>query len=121
MHEDYPPFDFDVSSEDDGAELHTSLRLNYPEDLERWKPLYKWFLAIPQLFVVAGLFVVACLGIIAVSSPCSSPGSIRKGSGSSSSVPTATRSGSRPTSVSSPINTRPSASPLELQADITHL
>jgi hypothetical protein len=65
MHEDYPPFDFDVSSEDDGAEPHTSLRLNYPEDLERWKPLYKWILAIPQLFVVAGLLVGACLAIIA--------------------------------------------------------
>jgi hypothetical protein len=30
MHEDYPPFDFDLSSEDDGAEPHTSLRLTYP-------------------------------------------------------------------------------------------
>jgi hypothetical protein len=65
MHGDYPPFDFDLSSEDDGVEPHTSLRLNYPEDLERWKPLYKWFLAIPQFFVLAGLFVVACLGIVA--------------------------------------------------------
>jgi len=65
MHEDYPPFDFDLSSEDDGVEPHTSVRLTYPEDLERWKPLYKWFLAIPQLFVVAGLFVLACLGIVA--------------------------------------------------------
>ena len=65
MHEDYPPFDFEPSSEDDGLEAHTSLRLSYPEHLERWKPLYKWFLAIPQYFVVAGLFIVACLGIIA--------------------------------------------------------
>ena len=52
MHEDYPPFDFDLSSEDDGVEPHTSLRLTYPEHLERWKPLYKWFLAIPQYVVV---------------------------------------------------------------------
>jgi Domain of unknown function (DUF4389) len=65
MHEDYPPFDFDLSSEDDGVEPHTSLRLSYPEHLDRWKPLYKWFLAIPQYFVLAGLFIVACLGIIA--------------------------------------------------------
>ncbi len=64
MHEDYPPFDFTLSSEDDGQEPHTSLRLAYPEQLERWKPLYKWFLAIPQYFVLAGLFVAACLGII---------------------------------------------------------
>jgi hypothetical protein len=65
MHEDYPPFDFEPSSEDDGLEAHTSLRLTYPEHLKRWKPLYKWFLAIPQYFVLAGLFIVACLGIIA--------------------------------------------------------
>lgn len=65
MHEDYPPFDFEPSSEDDGLEVHTSLRLTYPEHLERWKPLYKWFLAIPQYFVLAGLFIAACLGIIA--------------------------------------------------------
>ncbi len=65
LHEDYPPFDFELSSEDDGVEPHTSLRLSYPEHLERWKPLYKWFLAIPQYFVLAGLFIVACLGIVA--------------------------------------------------------
>ena len=64
MHEDYPPFDFDLSSEDDGMEPHTSLRLIYPEHLERWKPLYKWFLAIPQYFVLAALFVAAGVGII---------------------------------------------------------
>ena len=64
MHEDYPPFDFDLSSDDDGLESHTSLRLIYPEDLERWKPLYKWFLAIPQYFVLAALFVTACTGIV---------------------------------------------------------
>jgi hypothetical protein len=65
MHEDYPPFDFTLPSEDDGQEPHTSLRLAYPERLERWKPLYKWFLAIPQYFVLAGLFVAACLGVVA--------------------------------------------------------
>jgi hypothetical protein len=64
MHEDYPPFDFDLTSEDDGLEVHTSLRLAYPEHLARWKPLYKWFLAIPQFFVLIGLFIVAFLGII---------------------------------------------------------
>ncbi len=64
MHEDYPPFDFDLSSDDDGMESHTSLRLIYPEHLERWKPLYKWFLAVPQYFVLAALFVAACVGIV---------------------------------------------------------
>jgi len=65
MHEDYPPFDFDLSSEDDGAEPHTSLRLTYPGHLQRWQPLYKWFLAIPQYFVLAGLAIAAALGLIA--------------------------------------------------------
>ena len=65
MHEDYPPFDFDLSSEDDGAEPHTSLRLTYPGHLQRWQPLYKWFLAIPQYFVPAGLAIAAGLGLIA--------------------------------------------------------
>jgi len=65
MHEDYPPFDFDLTSEDDRMEPHTSLGLTYPEHLNRWKPLYKWFLAIPQYFVVAGLFALAFLGLMA--------------------------------------------------------
>jgi hypothetical protein len=65
MHEDYPPFDFTLSSEDDGIEPHTSLRLTYLERLDRWKPLYKWLLAIPQYFVVGGLALLSCLGIIA--------------------------------------------------------
>jgi hypothetical protein len=65
LHEHYPPFDFALSCEDDGVEPHTSLRLTYPGHLARWKPLYKWFLAIPQYFVVAGLAIVACLGIVA--------------------------------------------------------
>ena len=64
MHEDYPPFDFALSSEDDGMEPHTSLRLSYPEHLERWKPLYKWLLAIPQYFVLAGLAIVAFFGVV---------------------------------------------------------
>jgi Domain of unknown function (DUF4389) len=65
MHEDYPPFDFDLSSEDDGAEPCTSLRLTYPGHLARWQPLYKWFLAIPQYFVLAVLAIAACAAIIA--------------------------------------------------------
>ena len=64
MHEDYPPFDFDLSSDDDRIEIHTSLRLTYPEHLDRWKPLYKWFLAIPHYFVLAALFVAACVSVI---------------------------------------------------------
>ena len=64
LHEDYPPFDFALSSDDDGVEPHTTLGLVYPGHLDRWKPLYKWFLAIPHYFVVAALCLVAVLGII---------------------------------------------------------
>ena len=65
MHQDYPPFDFEPSSEDDGVEPHTSLRLSYPDQMQRWSPLYKWFLAIPHYVVMAVLFIGACLGIVA--------------------------------------------------------
>ena len=64
MYEDYPPFDFELSSEDDGTEPHTSLNLTYPEHLDRWKPLYKWFLAIPQYLVLFVLSIAAFVGII---------------------------------------------------------
>jgi hypothetical protein len=64
IHEDYPPFDFVTSSDDDGAERHTSLSLAYPEQLDRWKPLYKWFLAIPHYFVVAALAIAAAVCVI---------------------------------------------------------
>jgi hypothetical protein len=56
IHQDYPPFDFDLSSDDDGMEPHTSLRLTYPE--------HKWFLAIPHYVVVAALCIAACVGIV---------------------------------------------------------
>jgi hypothetical protein len=65
MHEDYPPFDFALSSEDDGVEPHTSLRLTYPEQLGRWQPLYKWFLAIPHYLVLVALVMASALGIVA--------------------------------------------------------
>lgn len=65
MHEDYPPFDFELSSEDDGVEPHTTLRLAYPEHLARWRPLYKWLLAVPHYFVLVALGILACLGVVA--------------------------------------------------------
>jgi len=70
MHEDWPPFDFQPVAADDGVEPHTTLSIAYPEHLNRWKPLYKWFLAIPHYVVIVVLgigFVVAfVIGFFAV-------------------------------------------------------
>lgn len=63
LHEDYPPFDFEPSAEDDGVEPHTAVTLAYPEELARWKPLYKWIIAIPHYFV---LLVLAIGGFFAL-------------------------------------------------------
>ena len=65
LHEDYPPFDFQPGAGDDGVEPHTSLSIAYPERLARWKPLYKWFLAIPQYLVLIGLTIASVFVVIA--------------------------------------------------------
>jgi hypothetical protein len=65
MHDDYPPFDFDPAAADDGVEPHTTLTIAYPEHLDRWKPLYKWLLAIPHYVVLAVLAVGAVVAVVA--------------------------------------------------------
>ena len=65
LHEDYPPFDFAPAAKDDGTEPHTTLSITYPEHLARWKPLYKWILAIPQYFVLIALAIGAFFAVIA--------------------------------------------------------
>ena len=65
MHQDYPPFDFRPAATDDGAEPHTMLSLTYPEHLNRWKPLYKWILAIPHYIVMVAL-AVAGVGAVLI-------------------------------------------------------
>jgi Domain of unknown function (DUF4389) len=64
LHEDYPPFDFAPTAEDDGVEPHTMLSITYPERLGRWKPLYKWFLAIPHYFVLIALAIGALCAVV---------------------------------------------------------
>jgi hypothetical protein len=64
LHEDYPPFDFKPAADDDGAEPHTTLSLVYPEQLDRWKPLYKWLLAIPHYAVVIVLMIGSLFALI---------------------------------------------------------
>lgn len=61
MREAYPPFEFTPASDDPGGDPAT-LSIDYPEELNRWLPLVKWFLAIPHYIVlvfltIAGVFV----------------------------------------------------------------
>jgi len=65
LREDYPPFDFQPAADDDGVDPHTVVTFTYPESLNRWKPLYKWFLAIPHFVVLLALMVAAVFAIIA--------------------------------------------------------
>lgn len=65
LHEDYPPFDFAPAAADDGVEAHTTLSIAYPEHLNRWKPLYKWLLAVPHYVVFVILAVGALFAFIA--------------------------------------------------------
>ena len=48
LREDYPPFDFQPTATDDGADPHTLVAFTYPEQLSRWQPLVKWLLAVPH-------------------------------------------------------------------------
>jgi hypothetical protein len=70
LHDAYPPFDFQPSAGDDGETSHTTLTFTYPEEMARWKPLYKWLLAVPHYvvmlaLVLASMFVLV-FGLIAV-------------------------------------------------------
>jgi ABC-type uncharacterized transport system YnjBCD permease subunit len=65
LHEDYPPFSFHAGAGDDGIEPHTTLSLTYPDQLNRWAPLYKWFLAIPHYVVALALAVAAAFAVLA--------------------------------------------------------
>src|SRR3954469_4844345 len=64
LHENYPPFDFQPASDDDGLEAPTNLTINYPPELNRWKPLYKWILAIPHYVVLALLIIGSVFAVI---------------------------------------------------------
>jgi hypothetical protein len=65
LREDYPPFDFQPAASDDGVDPHTMVTLRYPETLNRWAPLYKWFLAIPHYVVLLGLIVASVFVVLA--------------------------------------------------------
>ena len=60
----YPVFEFTPSATDDGHQPHTTLTIEYPEQLNRWKPLYKWFLAIPHYVVCIALAIASIATIV---------------------------------------------------------
>ena len=65
MRESYPPFDFTAVTGADDPSLPPDpahLGIDYPDELNRWLPLVKWFLAIPHYIALfflgfAGFFV----------------------------------------------------------------
>jgi hypothetical protein len=62
--DDYPPFEFMPAGTDDGHQPGTALTIAYPERLNRWKPLYKWVLAIPHYVVCLALAVASVATVL---------------------------------------------------------
>ena len=65
LHDDYPPFDFTPAAHDDGRQPSGQLTIHYPEQLNRWKPLYKWLLAVPHYVVCLALAVASVVTVVA--------------------------------------------------------
>jgi hypothetical protein len=62
MREGYPPFDFTPASAADDPSLPADpahLGIDYAEELNRWLPLVKWFLAIPHYIALFFLGLAA--------------------------------------------------------------
>ena len=51
--DEYPPFSWDA------GDYPLTLEVEYPDSLNRWAPLYKWLLAIPNMIVLVVLGFVA--------------------------------------------------------------
>jgi hypothetical protein len=64
LHADYPPFEFAPAADDNGHVRPTGLSIAYPEQLNRWKPLYKWFVAIPHYVVLLALAVAGVVTVL---------------------------------------------------------
>ncbi|GGV63696.1 membrane protein [Streptomyces longisporoflavus] len=65
LREDYPPFDFQSASGDDGVDPNTLVTFTYPERMSRWQPLVKWLLAVPHYLVLFVLSMAAMIAVIA--------------------------------------------------------
>jgi hypothetical protein len=62
--DDYPVFEFMPAAVDDGHQRHSTLTIDYPQQLNRWKPLYKWLLAVPHYVVCAVLLVASAFAVL---------------------------------------------------------
>ncbi|MGH3757695.1 DUF4389 domain-containing protein [Actinophytocola sp.] len=64
LRKEYPPFDFQPTADDDGADPHTLVTFTYPGQMSRWQPLVKWLLAVPHYFVLLTLAIAAIAVVI---------------------------------------------------------
>jgi len=64
LHGTYPPFDFQPSAGDDAKTPYTTVNFTYPGEMSRWKPLYKWILAVPHYVVLFALAVASMFVIL---------------------------------------------------------
>jgi hypothetical protein len=53
LRDEYPPFSLDA------GQYPAALEVDYPQDLNRWLPLIKWLLVIPNIIVAAVVMIVA--------------------------------------------------------------
>lgn len=58
LRDDYPPFSWEPGN------YPVTLEIDYPEELSRWAPLYKWLLVIPNVIVLMVIALVAYVLII---------------------------------------------------------
>jgi len=53
MRDEYPPFSWDP------GQYPVTYDVDYPPELKRWAPLYKWLLAVPHLIALLVVFIIA--------------------------------------------------------------
>jgi hypothetical protein len=58
LRDEYPPFSWEP------GQYPVTMEIEYPETLNRWAPLYKWLLAIPNMIVFIIVALVAYILII---------------------------------------------------------
>lgn len=64
LHDQYPPFDFQPAANDDGETPYTAVDFTYPGEMSRWKPLYKWLLAVPHYVVLLALALASVFVVV---------------------------------------------------------